>query len=246
MTKILFLDESGDHNLGAIDQQHPIFVLGGIIVDKEYAFGEMTKKVNDFKQELFGTKEIILHTADFTRQKNGFERMKERDFCENFYQKLNQLISELDIKIVACAIKKQHHMEKYGIDAIDPYHLSLNILVERFFLDLRDSEERGQIIAEARDITLNNQLDLAWLNLKISGTRYVQAIDISNKITNLAIKEKYENLAGLEIADAIVTPIARAILKRQSKIKIEILKEKMRKNHLGEISGYGLVVLPKK
>ena len=44
MTKILFLDEFGDHNLTAIDPQHPIFVLGGIIVDEKYALGEMTEK----------------------------------------------------------------------------------------------------------------------------------------------------------------------------------------------------------
>lgn len=74
MTKILFLDESGDQNLTAIDQQHPIFVLGGIIVDEKYAFGEMTSKVQKFKKEIFGTTNITLHTADFTRQENGFER----------------------------------------------------------------------------------------------------------------------------------------------------------------------------
>ena len=38
--KVLFLDESGDHNLAVIDPQYPLFVLGGIIVVKEYAEGE--------------------------------------------------------------------------------------------------------------------------------------------------------------------------------------------------------------
>jgi len=27
---------------------------------------------------------------------------------------------------------------------------------------------------------------------------------------------------------------------------LEVIKQKMRKNHLGEITGYGLVILPKK
>ncbi|MHB8782940.1 MAG: DUF3800 domain-containing protein [Desulfobacteria bacterium] len=39
--KILFLDESGDHNLSVIDPQYPLFVLGGVIVDKDYAESEM-------------------------------------------------------------------------------------------------------------------------------------------------------------------------------------------------------------
>ena len=243
--KTLFLDESGDHNLTAIDQQHPIFVLGGIIADKKYALGEMTDKLNAFKQELFGTTNITLHTADFTRQRNGFEQMKEPLFCAEFYRKLNLLISELDITILACAIKKEQHMERYGFDALDPYHLSLNVLVERFCFIMGKEQAKGQIIAESRDATLDRQLDLAWLNLKVSGTKFVQAVDINQRIDNLILKTKQDRLAGLEIADAIVTPIARRIMKRESRVSLDVIKDKMRKNHLGEVTGYGLVVLPK-
>ena len=245
MSKILFLDESGDHNLTLIDPQHPIFVLGGVIANRDYALGEMTEKWDAFKKDLFGTATIILHTADFTRQKNGFERMKDRVFCENFYQKLNQLLFELDITIVTCAIKKQQLMEKYGLEALDPYHLSLNVLVERFCFMIEDNTSKGQIIAEARDTTLDRQLDLAWLNLKISGTRYMQAINIDKKIDHLSIKTKEDRLAGLEIADAIVTPVARHVLGRKSRIDVDMLKNKMRRSHAGEVNGYGLVVLPK-
>ena len=110
--KILFLDESGDHNLITIDPQHPIFVLGGIIVNKDYAKGEMTDRLKDFKQDLFGTTNITLHTADFTRHRNGFERLKNNDFFVEFYTKLNLLISNLDITVLACAIKKELHTDR--------------------------------------------------------------------------------------------------------------------------------------
>ena len=39
--KVLFLDESGDHNLSIIDPQYPLFVLGGVIVDRDYAEGSL-------------------------------------------------------------------------------------------------------------------------------------------------------------------------------------------------------------
>lgn len=246
MNKILFLDESGDHNLTAIDPQHPVFVLGGIIAGKDYAFGHMTDKLNAFKQNLFETTDITLHTADFTRQRNGFERLKERDFCERFYKGLNALIAELDITILACAIQKDQHMARYGMEAIDPYHLSLNVLVERFCFEINQNAPRGHIIAEARDPTLDRQLDLAWLDLKVSGTRYMQAVDINKRIDGMSLKTKQDRIAGLEIADAVVTPVARKILGRSSRISLDTIKAKMRKNHLGEVNGYGLVVLPKK
>jgi hypothetical protein len=39
--KILFQDESGDHNLTVIDDNYPVFVLGGAIVDRDYAEGPL-------------------------------------------------------------------------------------------------------------------------------------------------------------------------------------------------------------
>ncbi|MBT4069358.1 MAG: DUF3800 domain-containing protein, partial [Candidatus Marinimicrobia bacterium] len=45
--KILFLDESGDHDLRIIDPQYPLFVLGGVIVEQAYAEGQMTEEVQD-------------------------------------------------------------------------------------------------------------------------------------------------------------------------------------------------------
>lgn len=70
--KVLFLDESGDHNLSVIDCSYPMFVLGGVIVDKAYAEGPLTKAFDDFKRRMFGRTDIVLHTADIVRVRNGF------------------------------------------------------------------------------------------------------------------------------------------------------------------------------
>ena len=67
--KILYLYESGDHNLSVIDPHYPIFVLGSVIVDEEYAAGPLNEALNEFKQEVFGHTSIVLHTADITRNR---------------------------------------------------------------------------------------------------------------------------------------------------------------------------------
>ena len=99
--KVLFLDESGDHNLTVIDSQYPLFILGGIIVDKAYAEERLAEAVSHFKRRLFGRDDIVLHTADITRNRNGFEQMKERVFRERFYRELNDLMCELEYVVVA-------------------------------------------------------------------------------------------------------------------------------------------------
>jgi hypothetical protein len=58
--KVLFIDESGDHSLAVIDPQYPVFVLGGVIVDSDYAAGEMAERVRDLKLQLFGTADLVV------------------------------------------------------------------------------------------------------------------------------------------------------------------------------------------
>jgi len=243
--KIMFLDESGDHNLRLIDRQYPLFVLGGIIVDREYAEGELTQKLAAFKRELFGNENLILHTADITRNRNGFEKLKDLAFRQEFYSRLNCLMSELQYTVVACAIRKDYHLGRYGVAALDPYLLSLDVLVERFCMEVGNIEGGGLIVAERRDPTLDHELELAWLNLKIQGTRYLQAKQIENRILSLNLRDKKSNLAGLQLADLVVTPIGRKILGKTVKEDYRIVESKLRRSSMGKVEGYGLVVLPK-
>ena len=136
--KVLFIDESGDHNLAVIDPQYPLFVLGGVMLEKDYAEGELTHELNAFKQEMFGRTNIVLHTADLTRNRNGFERLMETPFRERFYERLNVLMAKLRYTVVACAIRKDEHLARYGVAALDPYLLSLDVLVERLCFDIGD------------------------------------------------------------------------------------------------------------
>lgn len=243
--KILFLDESGDHNLSVIDPQYPLFVLGGVIMDRDYAEGPLADELNAFKMEVFGRTDIILHTADITRNRNGFEQMKDRAFRAHFFEKLNALMRRLDYSVVACTIRKDDHLSRYGVAALDPYLLSLDLLVERFCFDVGKVPGGGLIVAERRGGTLDRELELAWLNLKIQGTRYLQAKDIEDRILALNLRAKSDNLAGLQLADLVVSPIGRHVLGKPDKEDWRIVEEKFRRNRSGKIEGYGLVVLPK-
>ena len=173
--KTLFLDESGDHNLSVIDPNYPIFVLGGVIVDNDYAEGPLTEELNRFKREMFGHDAIILHTADIVRNRNGFEALKDSRFRNRFYNGLNDLMQNLSYSIVACVIRKYEHLRRYMGAARDPYHLSLNVLVERFCLDIGNVGNGGSIVAESREPTLDRGLKLAWSELKTRGTGYIPA-----------------------------------------------------------------------
>jgi Protein of unknown function (DUF3800) len=242
--KVLFLDESGDHNLSVIDPQYPMFVLGGVIVDKDYADGPLTQELNIFKSALFGTANIVLHTADIARNRGGFEQLKDATFRARFYEALNAVMRRLQYSVVACVIRKDEHLSRYGVAALDPYMLSLDVLVERFCFDIGEVSGGGVIVAEKRDPTLDRELDLAWLNLKIQGTRYLRASDIGDRIVGLNLRAKADNIAGLQLADLVVSPIGRHVLGKPDKEDWRIVEEKFRRSPSGSVEGYGLVVLP--
>jgi hypothetical protein len=121
--------------------------------------------------------------------------------------------------------------------------LSLDILVERFCFEIGDVSEGGLIYAEKRSPVLDRELDIAWLNLKIQGTRYVQASTINERIMDFHTRPKSANIAGLQLADLVVSPIGRFELGKPTKQDWSIVESKFRRRG-GQYEGAGLVVLP--
>jgi len=250
--KLMFLDESGHHNLDPqkIDPTYPIFVLVGCIFDEKYYQEDVIKKFNEFKKSFFSSEDIILHTLEMTRplktKERRYDKLSDPDFRVKFYQALNTLLEEIEFTLVACVIKKPAHLEKYGVSALDPYLLSFDILLNEFVLSLPKGE-RGKIIAERRNSVLDNQLELAWLNTKINGTEKVKGSDIKEKIESLSMTPKSANEIGLQIADLVATPIGRHILEIPRKpghgVEYVVLEKKFRKRRKHASSG--LTILPK-
>ena len=147
--------------------------------------------------------------------------------------------------MVACVIKKDEHLARYGAAALDPYLLSFGILVERFCYEIGHRADGGFIVAEQRNSTLDRQLELSWENLKIRGTPHLRAREVARRIAGLKMHHKAENIAGLQLADLVVSPIGRALIGKPPKEDYRIIEAKFRRAGRDSYLGPGLVVLPK-
>lgn len=154
-------------------------------------------------------------------------------------------MQSLRYSVVACAIRKDEHFHRYGADALDPYHLSLNVLVELFCFDVGRVRKGGLIIAEKRDHVLDMDLQQTWMNLYHSGTCYVKGRTVRNRLQDLDLRGKKENIAGLQLADLVVSPIGRHLLGKPDKEDWRIVEQKLRRGPRGEVDGYGLVSFPR-
>lgn len=245
--RILYLDESGDHDLINIDTNYPVFVLSGCILDSGYHDKVLKPSLDKFKRDVLGRTDIILHYADYTRDGVGFEIMSDTTKREDFYRRLNKLIGNTNFTLLACIIDKTEHLKHYRYP-INPYILSLEIIIEKFVMFLNKEKEQGMIIAESRNNQLDNELNLAFLDIKIRGTRFLNPSEIVDKIDNhFYIKKKEENVAGLQLIDSVITPIGRRYLGLKNRyLNYDIIKDKFHKHPCGRYRGYGLVILPRK
>ena len=240
----MFLDESGDHNLKAIDPNHPVFALVGCIFEENYYQKEVFRKVNELKIKYFNSTEVILHSRDIRKQETRpFLILRKKEIREQFYQDLNNLFRELFITIIASLIDKHKLKEQYGDYADNPYYLSLGFIMERYVIYLREKGATGEMIIESRGKVDDELLYLAYSKTMLQGTGFMRADEFQKRIKDLIFIPKKENEVGTQLADLAAYPIATHILPNRDKRAFELLKSKIRAKK-GEIMGYGLKIFP--
>lgn len=244
----MYLDESGDHRLKKINPTYPVFVLGGVIVDRAYARNVIEPRVREFKLRFFGSEEVILHTVDMRNNAGDFAFLTDAVRRAEFYTELNRMLQELEYKVIAAVIKKEDLVKQYRVNASDPYMYALEMLVERFCWELGDVLDSGFICAEKRGQTLDLELMAAWEALRTSGvgTWYASSRRIEDRIVGLDLRDKKPNLAGMQLADLVITPIGRYVLGRPEKadqVRWSVVESKLRRVG-GTYWGKGLVVRP--
>lgn len=243
--KVMFLDESGDHQLKRINTGYPIFALGGVIVDRAYVRDVIEPQMAAFKRKYIGNKTIILHTVDMNDGTGDYAFLSDPVVRASFYADLNALVQNWEYTVVCCVIDKRRYVAKYA-DPADLYHYSLVVLVERFCWELGTELDTGFICAEKRGNPFDRDLMLAWERIRTSGTAYASAKRIDDRIVGLDLRDKKPNLAGLQLADLVVTPIGRHVAgtpPKPNRVQWEVVESKMRRVGKSNI-GSGLVILP--
>ncbi|MEZ4104579.1 MAG: DUF3800 domain-containing protein [Candidatus Paceibacterota bacterium] len=245
-THRFFLDETGDHGLTFIDEQFPIFLLQGILFS-EVEYVRVCEIVKAMKQEFFGSDGVILHSRDIRKCEGAFQVLFDLELKQKFYTTLNKILKEAEYTIIAVAIDKKRHIEKYGKSAQNPYTICLSFMMERliFTLDAFSGNATVAIDIEKRGKREDGELLAHYNSIVDRGTYHVDSTRFKSRITDFMMQSKRENEIGLQIADLCAYPVARHVLnKEEPYIPFEIIRTKLRHNSNGKIDGYGLKVFP--
>ena len=147
------MDESGDASLKNINKEFPVFVLCGVLIsDSEYI--KLSEKINNLKQNIFGSKGIIFHSTDIRKCDKGFAKLFDLNLKEKFYVELNSVLTNADFKIISVIINKEEHIKTYGKLAEEPYELALTFMLERaIFATENKTNEEIHIYENTENIT---------------------------------------------------------------------------------------------
>lgn len=247
--KVLFLDESGSHDLKTINPAYPVFVLGGAIVERSHLRSTIQPEMREFKLRHFGRTDVVLHTVQMGKGRGDYAFLADPVKRAAFYDELNHLLQRWDYKVLACVFEMTRYVAQYHQPA-DPYHHGLEMLIERYCRELRMEEDAGLIPAEKRNPRLDLELVKAWEAYRSAGggTGYVGSDDIDKVIVDLSLKDKMPESAGLQLADLVVTPPGRQVAGYRPKpdqVQWSVVESKLRRGPGGSYEGYGLVIRPK-
>ena len=89
---IVFVDESGDHGLDAIDAGYPMFVLAFCIIKKSDYVNQLTPAIQNVKFKHFGHDNVILHERDIRKDIGDFVSLKTREKKSAFINDLTAIV----------------------------------------------------------------------------------------------------------------------------------------------------------
>ncbi|KAB2944105.1 MAG: DUF3800 domain-containing protein [Hyphomicrobium sp.] len=223
----LYIDEvgNGDLNAAVHDDNARYLSLTGVITTLDYHAQRFQPQLDAMKAELFGHTDaapVILHRRDIMRRQGPFAVLHNEEARRQFDERLIQLLTDLPYVVITVVIDKRQHKQQYTVWQYDPYHYCMMCLVERYVQWLEDKGRAlvGDVVAEARNKTPDKKLKASFKRIHVHGTGRISAQRIQARLTSNDIKlhPKSDNIAGLQIADAIAYPSYRAMKNDREKI----------------------------
>lgn len=256
----LYIDESGDHTYNLMDEpEHRFLALLGVWVEQD-EHAVFAKSLENLKCEIFGSPQnnpIVLHRSDIINRKKAFGSLRDPLVQKAFDDRLCDLIDLTQFCMICVVIDKLQNQQQYA-SPFHPYHYCQAALIDRYSSWLNYRNAVGDVMAEARGVQEDRQLAQAYQRVYESGTLMFSHKHYQRALTSKELKfsKKYDNVAGLQLADILAHPVKSWVLAQAGKIQwspspfasrlLALALPKLNCDpKLGNTEGYGTVVLPK-
>jgi hypothetical protein len=214
----IYIDEVGNSDLeSSVNPNHRFLSLTGVILDLDYVRTNIHPQMEALKAKHFSyhpDDPIVFHRKEIINAKPPFQNLADFKLRENFDKDLLKYLSLWNYVVITVCLDKKRHKETYSTWRYDPYHYCLAMILERYVLFLERKNIKGDAMAESRGGKDDNRLKISFHRLWEQGTQYISSERIQYALTSsqLKIKVKSNNIAGLQIADLLAHPSRNEIL----------------------------------
>ena len=238
---IVYVDESGDHNLSVVSPDYPVFVLAFCIFNKAAYVDAVVPSFQRLKFKWFGHDAVVFHEREMRQQKPPFAFLQNRDRRNEFMADLNLVIGQAEFSVIAAAIDKKRLTIRYENPG-NPYEIALKFCMERLYRFMTDRRATGTLthcIFERRGRKEDAELELEFRRICDRANYRGEMMDCFD----IRFLDKAANSSGLQISDLIARPIGLHQLRpTQQNRAFEIIERKFCGN--GRYRGYGLKSFP--
>lgn len=245
---VVYVDESGDHNLIQTNPEYPVFVLAFIVFHKRHYAEHVVPAVEKFKFNHFGHDLIVLHENEIRKQKNKFSVLTNKQKREQFMEELTYIIEKSNFVLISCVIDKHKLNARQNMDENNPYHIALGHCLESlhdYLCEKNQQHLKTHVLLECRGKKEDQDLELEFRRTCDSNNRHNVNFNFEAVFVN-----KQANSTGLQFADLVARPIGIKTLKPENDNRaFDVLENKFLckggRNKLGEeYKGYGLKIVP--
>lgn len=227
---IVFVDESGDHGLDGIDPEFPMFALSFCLTSKADYLARVVPDFQKFKFDIWGHDGVILHEHSIRKSTGPFGiLLTDRVLREKFYDRLNGLMADAPMSVIASVINKTNLKSRYS-KPWSPYELALLFCMERALRWLLKNNQAGKlthIIFESRGKKEDSELELEFRRICDNKGNF-STDDFTQMRFEPVFASKASNSIGLQLADLTARPIALHHYKpQQSNRAYNIIKSKL-------------------
>lgn len=244
---IIYVDESGDHNLQTIDDQYPLFVLAFCVFHKRHYSEQVVSALEKFKFNHFGHDQIILHENEIRKEKGIFNIFRSREQKLQFLDELTGIIDHSKFILISCVIDKRALRKQADVES-NPYHIALSFCLETLYEFLEEKEQHQMktfVVVECRGKKEDNELELEFRRICDGNNRLVKQLPFE-----VLFSDKKALSSGLQLADLVARPIGLNVLRPgQENRAFEVLKRKFYcdggRDRIGSgYEGFGMKIYP--
>jgi hypothetical protein len=229
---IVFADESGDHGMGSIDPEFPLFSLVFCIFEKELYLREVEPALRAFKFKWFGHDAVVLHEREIRKQLPPFDLLRrDRAGREAFFDELTAMMAGIRMQIYAAVIDKEKHRARYA-DPWNPYQIAMHFLMEKLCSRLLAQGQKGRlthVLFEGRGKGEDQELELEFRRIAAGQAEWGwKRAPFKAMSFEPVFVAKAANLAGHQISDLIARPLAlRALRPDQANRAVEAIWQRV-------------------